>query len=213
MEWSEVVRRRRMVRDFTDEPVDPAVLDRLLDDARRVPTAGFSQGIDFVVLEGQQTELFWKHTMEADVRATFQWPGLLRAPIIVLPIADASAYLDRYSQPDKARAGLGTGEDAWPVPYWYIDTGMAGMALLYGVVNAGLGALFFGIFRNESALLAELGVPVGKRPIGAIAIGHPTPAAQDGAKQGSPSRRARRPLSAVIHRGSWNANPDEPTIA
>lgn len=213
MEWSEVVRRRRMVRDFTDEPVDPALLDRLLDDARRVPTAGFSQGIDFVVLEGQQTELFWKHTMEADVRATFQWPGLLRAPIIVLPIADASAYLDRYSQPDKARAGLGTGEDAWPVPYWYIDTGMAGMALLYGVVNAGLGALFFGIFRNESALLAELGVPVGKRPIGAIAIGHPTPAAQDGQKQGSPSRRARRPLSAVIHRGSWNANPDEPTIA
>lgn len=207
MEWSEVVRRRRMVRDFTDEPVDPALLDRLLDDARRVPTAGFSQGIDFVVLEGQQTELFWKHTMEADVRATFQWPGLLRAPIIVLPIADASAYLDRYSQPDKARAGLGTGEDAWPVPYWYIDTGMAGMALLYGVVNAGLGALFFGIFRNESALLAELGVPDGKRPIGAIAIGHPTPAAQDGPKQGSPSRRARRPLGAVIHRGAWNSNP------
>ena len=207
MEWSEVVRKRRMVRDFTNEPIDPSLLNRLLDDARRVPTAGFSQGIDFVVLEGLQTEIFWKHTMDADVRATFQWPGLLRAPLIVLPIADASAYLERYSQPDKAHAGLGSAEDAWPVPYWYIDTGMAGMALLYGVVNAGLGALFFGIFRNESALMAELGVPAGKRPIGAIAIGHPTRAAESGPKQGSPSRRPRRPLEAVIHRGSWNPNP------
>jgi nitroreductase len=78
------------------------------------------------------------------------------------------------------------------------------MALLYGVVNAGLGALFFGIFRNETALLAELGVPAGKRPIGAIAIGHPTSAAQTGPKEGSPSRRSRRPLEAVIHRGAWN---------
>ena len=205
MEWSEVVRKRRMVRDFTDQPVDPLLLDRLLDDARRVPTAGFSQGIDFIVLEGEQTEIFWKHTMEADIRANFQWPGLLRAPTIVLPIADANAYLDRYSQPDKAHAGLGAAEDAWPVPYWYIDTGMAGMALLYGVVNAGLGALFFGIFRNEHALLAELGVPAGKRPIGAIAIGHPTPAAQPRPNEGSPSRRPRRPLEAVIHRGAWNS--------
>ncbi len=209
MEWSEVVRKRRMVRDFTTEPVDPRLLDQLLDDARRVPTAGFSQGIDFVVLEGEQTEIFWKHTMEPDVRSNFQWPGLLRAPTIVLPIADASAYLERYSQPDKAHAGLGAHEDAWPVPYWYIDTGMAGMALLYGVVNAGLGALFFGIFRNETALMAELGVPTGKRPIGAIAIGHPTPTpptstGQSVPKEGSPSRRPRRPLEAVIHRGAWN---------
>lgn len=205
MEWSDVVRKRRMVRDFTDELVDPMLLDRLLDSARRVPTAGFSQGIDFVVLEGAQTDTFWKHTMEPIVRATFQWPGLLRAPVIVLPIADSSAYVERYSQPDKAHAGLGTSEDAWPVPYWYIDTGMAGMALLYGVVDAGLGALFFGIFRNEAALLAELGVPVGKRPIGAIAIGHPTAAAQDGSKEGSPSRRPRRPLESVIHRGTWDS--------
>jgi nitroreductase len=193
-----------MVRDFTGESVDPALLDRLLDDARRVPTAGFSQGTDFVVLEGEQTEIFWKHTMDPAVRMNFQWPGLLRAPIIVLPIADASVYLERYSQPDKAHAGLGTDEGAWPVPYWYIDTGMAGMALLYGVVNAGLGALFFGIFRNEAALMAELGVPSGKRPIGAIAIGHPSPVAQPRAKEGSPSRRSRRPLEAVVHRGAWN---------
>ncbi len=202
MDWNDVVRRRRMVRDFRSDPVPREVLTRLLDDARRVPTAGFSQGIDFLVLEGAQTELFWSHTLPAAERAEFRWPGLLHAPVIVLPLADSARYLARYSETDKARAGLGGGEDAWPVPYWFIDAGMAGMALLYGVVNEGLGALFFGIFREEMALLAALGVPEGVRPIGAIALGYPT---NDGlaSKEGSPARRARRPLDEVVHWGAW----------
>ena len=48
--------------------------------------------------------------------------------VIVLPLADADAYVSRYAQPDKERTGLGASADAWPVPYWYIDTGMAAMA-------------------------------------------------------------------------------------
>ena len=192
-----------MVRDFRPGPVPRPVIDRMLDQARRVPSAGFSQGIDFLVLEGADTERFWQHTLPADDRVGFRWPGLLVAPVIVLPLADASAYLDRYSQPDKARAGLGGSEDAWPVPYWFIDTGMAGMALLYAVVNEGLGALFFGIFRNEAALLADLGVPEGKRPIGAIALGYPTEAAGHAGREGSPSHRERRPLEDVVHYGRW----------
>lgn len=204
MEWSELVRHRRMVRDFEDRPVDRAVLDRILDDARRVPSAGFSQGIDFVVLEGaEQTARFWDRTLPPAERIDFRWPGLLRAPVIVLPLADADAYLERYSQPDKARAGLGESEDAWPVPYWYIDAGMAAMALLYGVVEADLGALFFGVFREERALLDDLGVPAGRRVIGAIALGHPTAAARAAGREGSPSRRARRPLDEVVHRNGW----------
>ncbi len=192
-----------MVRDFRSDPVPRDVLDRMLDQARRVPSAGFSQGIDFLVLEGDETERFWEQTLPIAERAGFRWPGLLAAPVIVLPMADASAYLERYSQPDKARTGLGGSEDAWPVPYWFIDTGMAGMALLYAVVNEGLGALFFGIFRNERAMLANLGVPEGKRPIGAIALGYPTDAALDVGREGSPSRRARRPLTDVVHYGRW----------
>jgi nitroreductase len=192
-----------MVRDFRPDPVPREMLERMLDQARRVPSAGFSQGIDFLVLEGADTERFWEQTLPPAERDGFRWPGLLTAPVIVLPMADASAYLERYSQPDKARAGLGNSQDAWPVPYWFIDTGMAGMALLYAVVNEGLGALFFGIFRNEAVMLANLGVPEGKRPIGAIALGYPTDAALEAGREGSPSRRARRPLNDVVHYGRW----------
>jgi nitroreductase len=203
MDWAEIVRARRMCRDFEDRAVDAGVLDRILDQARRVPSAGFSQGIDFVVLEGAETAHFWDHTLPASEREGFPWPGLLRAPVIVLPIADEQAYLERYRQPDKAKAGLGESADAWPVPYWFIDTGMGGMALLYAAVNEGLGALFFGIFRNEAALLSSLGVPRGKRPIGAIALGHPTEAAGAAGREGSPAVRPRRPLRDVVHRGRW----------
>ena len=199
MELGEVVRRRRMVRAFTDEPVDPALVDRLLDMARRAPSAGNSQGWHFVVLEGpEQTARFWDVTLPPERRAGFRWPGLLAAPVIVVPLADAAAYVERYAEPDKATTGLGAGADTWPVPYWVVDTAFATMTLLHGVVDAGLGALFFGIFRNEAELLAELGVPEGIRPIGAVAIGHPAPD-----EPGRSADRPRRPAADVVHRGGW----------
>jgi nitroreductase len=199
MELGEVVRRRRMVRAFTDEPVDPALVDRLLDMARRAPSAGNSQGWHFVVLEGpEQTARFWDVTLPPERRTGFRWPGLLTAPVIVVPLAGAAAYVERYAEPDKATTGLGAGADTWPVPYWVVDTAFATMTLLHGVIDAGLGALFFGIFRNEAELMAELGVPEGIRPIGAIAIGHPAPD-----EPGRSAERPRRPATDVVHRGGW----------
>lgn len=188
-----------MVRAFTDEAVDPAALDRILDLANRAPSAGNSQGWHFVVLEGpDQTRRFWDITLSTERRASFRWPGLLRAPVLVLPLADADRYLSRYSEPDKATTGLGGGEEAWPVPYWVVDTSFATMTLLHAVVDEGLGALFFGIFRNEEALLGELDIPEGLRPIGAVAIGHPAPD-EPGRSEGRP----RRPLDEVVHRDGW----------
>src|SRR5207342_584953 len=51
VEFQEVVDRRRMIRAYTDEPVDAAVVDRILRNAVRAPSAGFSQGWAFLVLD------------------------------------------------------------------------------------------------------------------------------------------------------------------
>jgi nitroreductase len=199
VELSDAIRRRRMVRAFHDRPLPPGTLDRILELGLHAPSAGFSQGWAFVVLEGSaETSRYWDVTLPPERRAGFPWPDLLAAPALIIPLAHAQAYLDRYAEPDKAASGLGGSADDWPVPYWLVDTAMSSMLMLLGAVDAELGALFFGIFDHEEALMRELGVPDGYQPIGTIAIGYPT----DDRPSGSVAR-GRRPLDEVVHRGRW----------
>ncbi len=198
MEFSDVVRRRRMVRNFGSRAVPPELLDRLLDQARRAPSAGFTQGFAFLVLEGpEQTGRFWDSTFPSGERTGFRWPGLFQAPVIVLPCSSKGAYIERYAEPDKG--WVDRDEDRWPVPYWDIDCGFATMTLLLGAVDAGLGALFFGIFSGLPELRSTFGIPDDHSPIGAVALGWPT---ED---EPSPSlQRGRRDWGDTVHRGEWN---------
>jgi len=199
MDLGDAVRERRMARAFTAEPVDPSVVDGLVDLARRAPSAGNSQGWAFVVLEGaEQTDRYWDVALPADRRASFRWPGLVAAPALMVALVRPAAWVERYAEPDKSSTGLGAGVDAWPVPYWWVDGGMAVEHLLLGAVDAGLGACFFGLFDHESAILAALGVPDGWRALGTVALGHPAPD-----DPGASTARGRRPLTEVLHRGGW----------
>lgn len=203
MEFQEVVRRRRMVRRYTEEPVDPTVVHRALANATRAPNAGFSQGWEFLVLDTPtDVDRFWRASCTPEeYAAPDAWlSGMRRAPVIVVPCSDKSAYLDRYAEPDKGSTDRD--EARWPVPYWHLDTAMAALLILQTVVDAGLGALFFGIFGERlPAVRAEFGVPDAVTPIGAITIGHPAP----GGPAGSPARRRRRPVTDVVHRGGWDS--------
>ena len=201
-EFADVVRRRRMTRAFDSRPVDPDDLDRLVDLASRAPSAGKAQGWHLLVLEGADTALFWDATLPPVRRDSFRYQKLLSAPVIALPFADAKAYTDRYAQPDKIQTGLGAGPEAWPVPYWTIDASMSVMTLLLAAEDAGLGALFFGVFRGERELRQRLGVPPGLELLGALAIGYPGGPADDTGPGRSAGRR-RRPPSEIIHRGRW----------
>ncbi len=189
---------RRMRRAFTVDAVDPVVLGRVLDAARRAPSAGNSQGWHFVVLTGAETARFWDITLPPERRAGFRWTGLLDAPVIVLPFADPDAYVRRYAEPDKAGTGLGAAAQDWPVPYWTVDTAMAVQLLLLAAHAEGLGALLFAVFRGEAELRAELGVPEGVELLGAVALGHPA-----GDEPGRSARRGRRPAQQVLHWGRW----------
>jgi nitroreductase len=199
MEFQTVVRRRNMVRSFSDVAVPGVVLDRILANALRAPSAGFSQGWAFVVLVGpEETGRFWDAIADSGDSADPWRPGLRRAPVVIVSLTDEPAYLARYGETDKERHGL-QAADAWPVPYWLVDTSFATMTILLSAVDAGLGALFFGLNRKDDELMAALGVPADYRPIGAVALGWP-----DGQDRPSPSlARGHRPTESVIHRGRW----------
>lgn len=198
MEFQEVVRRRRMVRNFADRPVDPAAVERVLGNAIRAPSAGFSQGWAFLLLDRPaDVGRFWAAATPPDAGTDTWSAGMRRAPVITVALSSKDAYLDRYAEPDKGWADRD--EARWPAPYWHIDTGMAVLLMLLTATDEGLGACFFGIPPDRvPAFRAEFGVPDDHTPIGAIALGHRV------ADRPSPSlRRGRRPLSDVVHRGHW----------
>jgi nitroreductase len=189
-----------MVRRYADRPVDAAAVSRMLENAVRAPNAGFSQGWAFLVLETRaDVERFWACASPPDARPSSRWlSGMRSAPVVIVPMSHEQAYRDRYAEPDKASAGVG---QEWPVPYWHVDTGMAALLILQTAVDEGLGACFFGIPGGQvPRFKAEFGVPDGFVPVGAITVGHRS---EDAGAAGSPSRRARRPLGEVVHRGGW----------
>ena len=202
MELREAIRRRAMVRSFSADPIDPALVDRLLLAALRSPTAGHTRGTDWVVLEGpEQTAVYFDATTDEPWRRDHKtWSGgLARAPVVLLAYTSPAAYVARYAEADKAEAGLGTGQEAWPVPYWIGDAAFGVMAALLGAVDAGLGACILGAFRGEPELSRRLRVPEDRRLFCAVLLGRPddrdhrsTSLDRDG-----PSRQAR------IHRAGW----------
>jgi nitroreductase len=203
MEFQDVVRRRRMVRSYADRPVDPDVVSRMLANAVRAPSAGFSQGWAFLVLDRPpDVERFWASSSPPGLKGGGRWlEGMRTAPVVIVPMSDRQAYLERYAEPDKTGSAPADDEDRWPVPYWHVDTGMATLLILQTAVDEGLGACFFGIpgpavvtFRQE------FGVPARFTPVGAVTVGHRT---EDAGAPGSPARRSRRPLDEVVHRGGW----------
>ena len=198
MEFREVVRRRRMVRRYAAERVDPAVVDRMLEHAQRAPNAGFSQGWAFLVLDTpDDVALFWESS-GGDPETHNAWlDGMRTAPVVIVPLACKDAYLDRYAEPDKGWTDRA--EDRWPVPYWWVDAGMAALLILQTAVDEGLGGCFFGIQGEHfESFRTAFGIPDDHTPVGAITIGHRLP---DTGVAGSPARRERR--TNLVHRGRW----------
>ncbi len=199
MEFQDVVRRRRMVRNYADRPVDPAIIDRALENATHAPSAGFSQGWAFLRLDTpDDVGRFWEASTDDD--APDEWlTGMMRAPVVILPCSSKAAYLNRYAQPDKGWTDRD--ESRWPMPFWHMDAAMASLLILQTATDAGLGACFFGVNPpSEPGLRAEFRIPDEFDPVGVITIGHraDTPGAA-----GSPTRRARTPWTDVVHLGSW----------
>ncbi len=190
-----------MVRTYADRPVDPALVDRALENATHAPSAGFSQGWAFLRLDTPESiGRFWAASVEDPARAGQWLGGLMTAPVVIVPCSSKAAYLDRYAEADKGWTDRD--EARWPMPFWHMDAAMASLLILQTVTDAGLGACFFGIFATREAQVREaLGIPEAFDPIGVITLGHRVLA--DTGAPGSPVRRPRTPWTDVVHRGTW----------
>jgi nitroreductase len=198
VEFDEVVRRRRMVRHYDPErPVPPEIVEKLIKHALRAPSAGFSQGWGFLVLQkSEDRELYWSSTATGDLPDG--WLTRMRtAPLIIVALSNKSVYLDRYAQADKGWTDRD--EAHWPVPYWDIDTGFAALLMHLTAVDEGLGSCFIGVpVETIPAFRTAFGVPEEFTPIGALTVGY---GALD--KRSPSLRRGHRPMDEVVHHGRW----------
>ena len=206
MEFRDVVLRRRMVRSYDPaRTVSRETVNDLLGLATHSPSAGFSQGWHFLVLDTLTArQQFWDATTDAGP-ADGWLTAMQSAPVVIVALSDKDAYLERYAEPDKGWTDRDEGR--WPVPYWHIDTGMASLLVLLGAVDGGLAGCFFGVpAEHWQRLRAVFAIPERLTPIGAISLGYPAP------DRRSPSlKRGRRQLSEIASYNSFADSMDHPS--
>ncbi len=191
-----------MVREYADTPVDPAIVELALANAVRAPSAGFSQGWAFLVLdERPDIEKFWAVSTEPGELPDSWLRGMQTAPVLIIPCSSKKVYLDRYARDDKGWTDRD--EARWPVPFWHMDAAMASLLILLTAVDHGLGACFFGIEpAYERATRDAFGIPDDYDPVGAITLGHRLP---DESPSGSPRKLQRKDQAEVVHHGHWSS--------
>ena len=202
MEYRDVLARRRMVRNYTSEPVPPDKLERIAAAALRAPSAGNSQAIGVVIVTDPALRREIARLADEDeyVGAGFD-PWISRAPAHLVISVSEKVYRDRYSEPDKLGPDGETIE--WPVPYWWVDAGASLMAVLLAAVDEGLGAGFLGV-HSVPELSRLLRIPPDHHPIGVVTIGDPAPD-----RRSSSLDRPVKARETVIHHQRWQGADDD----
>jgi len=200
MEFTEVVRRRRMVRNYDPaKAVSRESLERIAAAAQRAPSAGFSQGQRLVIVtEPERRRRIAAICHEAEyVEAGFD-PWVSRAPALIIPCVSERIYHARYQEPDKIQDD-GT-EINWPIPYWYVDVGGTMVLVLLAAIDEGLAAGFLGLDGYDE-LKAELQIPSDQQPVGVITVGHPLPDRRSGSL-----KRGWVPRADFVQWEQWQAD-------
>lgn len=196
MEFSEVVRKRRMVRSYASEPIDRNALERIVAAGLRGPSAGFSQGQYLVVVTREETRrAIAELAGEPDYVAQGlpAWISTASAHIVVC--TSEADYHARYQEPDKLKDD--GAEIDWPIPYWHTDAGAAMMLILLAAVDEDLGAGFFGTHTLQG-LHDLLGIPDEVTPVGVVTIGRPS-----GKQPAGSATRGHRPHNQTVHWETW----------
>ena len=196
MEFQETVLKRRMVRNFSERPVDLEIIERIVDLTRHAPSAGFTQGQSFVIVTKPDLKKSIAVTCEEEeyVKSGFD-AFISKAPVLLIPCTSELAYHKRYQENDKVED---TGSEIeWPVPYWFMDIGCSVMIALLAAIDEGLVCAFAGS-EDLKTLRSLLNIPAEVTPVGVIAIGY---RAND---VPSPSlKRGRKPDSEYVHHEQW----------
>lgn len=173
MEFSEVLKKRKMIRKFQRKPVPDELIMKLLATAQRAPSAGFTQVQEFVIIKDEKTK-------NALAKAAFGQEQVSEAPVVIVVCSNWGRAHERYGERAKNF-------------YSITDGAFSSLLILLSCIEHGLGACFVGAFHDEE-VAKILKLPDKVRPIGIIAIGYPDE---------KPGKFHRFDLKKILHFEKW----------
>ena len=200
-------RRRDTRREFTGEPIDAAVLDRVLRAAHAAPSVGLSQPWDFVLVSDDR------------VRREFRDHVLAERSVFEASLdPERAAVFDRIKIEGVLESSLGVvvcydperGSPAVLGRHAIADAGLYSVCL--AIQNLWLAATAEGLgvgwvsFYREDFLRCLVGVPEGVRPVAWLCLGgvRDLPDVPDLERHGW---RERLPLDDVVHHERYGQRP------
>ncbi len=198
MKLRALLRKRRNVYGFLAKPVSDEILLSILEDATHVPSAGFTQDFDLIVVRDQEVK---GKLAKAARQDEYVKMGLalsdfiLRAPVVIVPCANKKRFEAKY----------GKAEEHSRLPWWLVDASFASLALLLSAFEKGLAASFLGAIDDpriieildlprDGSVIPLAAMPVGYNDIRELSIWK---------DRSARANEARRSLSDVIHWDKW----------
>jgi nitroreductase len=176
MEFEQVIRKRRIIREFDpNKQIPEKVITKLLRNAHRAPSAGHTQVQEFVVITDPTTK---KKLRQVAVDQEY----VEEAPTLIVVCSNTSRSERRYGM---------RGREFYSI----IDGAFASMLILLTAVNERISAGFVGAFEDDK-VSEILKLPRYVRPVGIITLGYP--------KETEPVEGLERlPIEELIHVERW----------
>ena len=169
MDVFEAIKKRRSVRAYTSEEVSEEDVEKLLEAARRAPSAGNIQPWEFVIVTHAETK---RKLSDAALHQTF----IEEAPVVIVVCADV------------ARSSWGYGSRGTNL-YCLQDTAAAIENMLLAAQALGLATCWVGAFREDD-VAKVVNTPRNVRPVAIVPVGSPAE---------KPRARPKRSLREIVH--------------
>ena len=169
MEFLEVIKNRRSIRTFTDQPVEEEKLQQILETANLAPSSGNLQAYEIYVVTNAKKR-------DGLSCAALAQESVAKAPVVLVFCTHSALTEGRYTERGTAL-------------YTVQDATIACAFAMLAATDLGLGSVWVGTF-DEKVVRLIIEAPEGQIPVVILPIGYPGE---------SPERHPRRSLDELAH--------------
>ena len=165
-----LLKQRKVVRNYIDIECSIDPLLEIPKNAIKIPTAGFSRGIEILIsTESRNILEVSKIFGEIEFVSNGLNPWISKSKALYFILVNEEAYHQRYEMKDKANA---INSKNWDVPYWYLDAGAAMMNCMLLIEESDFSSGFMGLHNIKRDLIHELfKIPLNYKIAGLVTAG------------------------------------------